>query len=77
MEITWQNHISVDEAVLLGKPVIKGTRIAVELILELLAKGWSEADLLQNYPILRSEDIRAALFYAHDVIGKEHVYPAV
>jgi len=48
----WQERITVDPQVLVGKPVVKGTRLAVEFIVELLAQGWSEADILRNYPRL-------------------------
>jgi uncharacterized protein (DUF433 family) len=50
--------------VLVGKPVVKGTRLAVEFIVDLLAQGWSEADILRNYPRLTREDIQACLAYA-------------
>lgn len=49
---------------LVGKPVVKGTRLAVEFIVDLLAQGWSEADVLRNYPRLTHEDIQACLAYA-------------
>jgi uncharacterized protein (DUF433 family) len=57
-------RISVDPEILAGKPVIRGTRLAVELILELLAAGQSEQDVLQEYPGLTREDILACLAYA-------------
>jgi uncharacterized protein (DUF433 family) len=60
----WQNRIVVDPNVLVGKPVIKGTRLAVEFIIELLAQGWTENDILSNYPGLTREDILACLAYA-------------
>ena len=50
----WQERIVADEAVLTGKPVIRGTRLAVEFIIDLLAQRWSEADILANYPRLRA-----------------------
>ncbi len=64
--MTWQGRIVVDPAILVGKPIVKGTRLAVELIIDLVAQGWSEADLMKNYPGLTPEDIRACLAYAHD-----------
>lgn len=67
----WQERISLDPEVLAGKPVIKGTRIAVELIVELLAEGWAQEAVLRNYPQLRPEDIRAALRYTADVAKRE------
>lgn len=48
----WHERIVADPAVLAGKPVVKGTRLAVEIILELLANGWREKDILRNYPAL-------------------------
>jgi uncharacterized protein (DUF433 family) len=62
--MTWSDRIVIDPAVLIGKPVIRGTRLAVEFIIDLLALDWSEADILKNYPGLSSEDIRACLAYA-------------
>jgi len=57
----WQDRIVIDPAILAGKPVIKGTRLAVEFIIDLLAQGWSELEILRNYPGLTSEDIQACL----------------
>jgi uncharacterized protein (DUF433 family) len=65
----------IDPEVLVGKPVINGTRLAVEFIVGLLAQGWSEADILQNYPGLTREDILACLSYASDALHAERVYP--
>ncbi|MFB2919059.1 DUF433 domain-containing protein [Aerosakkonema funiforme] len=62
--MSWQERIVIDPEILVGKPVIKGTRLAVEFIIELLAQGWSEADILRNYPGLTQEDIKACLSYA-------------
>jgi len=61
--------------VLVGKPVIKGTRIAVEFLLDLLANGWTHEQILKNYPHLTEEDIQAALHYAAEAVKQEHVYP--
>jgi len=71
----WRDCIMIDPEVLVGKPVIKGTRLAVEFIVGLLAQGWSEADVLQNYPGLTREDILACLSYASDALHAERVYP--
>lgn len=61
--------------VLAGKPVIRGTRLAVEFILELLAAGESESDLLENYPGLTREDILACLSYASYLAHEYRAYP--
>jgi uncharacterized protein (DUF433 family) len=60
----WEDRIVVDPEILAGKPVIKGTRLAVEFIIDLLAAGWSEETILQSYPGLTKEDIRACQAYA-------------
>jgi len=57
--------------IMLGKPVIKGTRIPVELIVRKLGEGASAEDLLDGYPNLKKEDIQAALIYAADTLGNE------
>jgi uncharacterized protein (DUF433 family) len=75
MDFAWQERIVVDPAVLVGKPVIRGTRLAVEFVIELLARGWSEAEILRNYPGLVREDIQACLAYASERLHSERVYP--
>ena len=71
--MNWQNHIIADSAVLVGKPVIKGTRLAVEFILELIAEGWSEADMLRNYPGLTHEQILGCVAYAKGRLSEERL----
>ncbi len=71
----WQDRITIDPKVLVGKPVIKGTRIAVEFVIDLLAQGWPEAEILRNYPGLTHEDILACLKYAGETLHSEKVYP--
>lgn len=73
--MSWQDRISVDPSVLVGKPVIKGTRLAVEFIVELLAQGWTEEEIFRNYPGVEHEDILACLAYASEVLHAEKVYP--
>ena len=68
-------RISVDPKVMVGKPVIRGTRIPVELILRKLAQGIPEDDILREHPRLQTEDIRAALAYAAEVLAHEDVLP--
>ncbi len=62
-------------AVLVGKPVIKGTRIAVEFVIDLLAQGWTEPEVLRNYPGLTHEDVLACLKYAGETLDSEKVFP--
>ena len=69
-------RIVLDPQVLAGKPVVRGTRLSVEFVVGLLAEGWSEQDILDNYPGLRGEDIRACLAYARDRLASERVYPS-
>jgi uncharacterized protein (DUF433 family) len=67
------DRIEIDPDVMLGKPVIRGTRIPVELILRKLAEGATEADLLDGYPRLSKADIQAALSYAADALSHEKI----
>jgi uncharacterized protein (DUF433 family) len=67
------DRIELNSNVMMGKPVIKGTRITVELILRKLAEGATEVDLLDAYPRLKREDIRAAIAYAADTIAHEEI----
>ncbi|HXB69050.1 MAG TPA: DUF433 domain-containing protein [Candidatus Acidoferrales bacterium] len=69
------DRIVVDSKILTGKPVVRGTRLAVELVVELLAAGWSHAQILASYPHLAEEDIRACLAYASEFLREEKVYP--
>jgi uncharacterized protein (DUF433 family) len=66
-------RIEIDPAVMMGKPVIRGTRITVELILHKLAEGATEAELQEDYPHLRPEDIRAAIAYGAASVAHEEV----
>ena len=67
-------RITFDRKVLCGKPVIRGLRISVEMILELLAKGASWQEILEDYPELEADDIRAALLYAHHLVSGETIF---
>ncbi len=73
--MNWRDRIEVNPDVLVGKPVVRGTRLAVELILELLAAGESEADLLASYPRLTREDLLACLAYASHLAHEFRSYP--
>jgi len=71
--MTLTQRIEMNPHVMLGKPVIRGTRIPVELILRKLSEGASEADLIDAYPRLTREDIQAAMRYAADTIAHEEI----
>jgi len=71
--MNWQDRIGFDSGILGGKPVVKGTRLAVEKIVELMATGWSEQQIIENYPGLAHDDISACLFYATEILKSERV----
>jgi uncharacterized protein (DUF433 family) len=71
----WHERIAINPDVLVGKPVIKGTRLAVEFVIDLLAQGWSYDDILANYPGITREDVLACLAYASARLRAERVYP--
>ena len=73
--MNWQERITVDPKVLVGKPVIKGTRMAVEFVVDLLGRGWTVDQVLQEYDHLTPEDVQACLAYASEVLKSERVYP--
>ena len=73
--MSWRDRIVLDPAILTGKPTIKGTRIAVEFVVDLLGRGWTTEDILREYDHLNQEDIQACLAYASDVLQSERVYP--
>jgi uncharacterized protein (DUF433 family) len=74
--MNWRDHITSDPDVLTGKPIVEGTRISVEHVLELLENGWSEADILNSYPHLTADDVRACVGYAREVLADEKLYPS-
>jgi len=71
--MNYKTKIEINPLVMLGKPVIKGTRITIELILKRLSEGMEIEDLLKAYPQITKEDIYAALSYSADVISKEEI----
>lgn len=73
--MNWQEHIISDKDVLLGKPTIAGTRISIELILELLSSGWSEKQILESYPGLTEQNLLAVFSYLKDCIQQELFFP--
>jgi uncharacterized protein (DUF433 family) len=75
MMTTWKDRIVLDPDVLAGKPIVRGTRVPVELVLDLLAQGWPYRRVLDNYPQLSREDLLAVLAYARDCLKVEKIYP--
>ncbi len=71
----WRERIELNPKVLSGKPILKGTRLAVEFILELLAERWTHTQILRSYPQLSDDDIWAALSYAAETIKQDRIYP--
>ena len=70
------DRITLDPDILAGKPILRGTRMSVEFIIGLMADGWTDADILANYPGLTREDITACLVYARDILQSERVFPS-
>lgn len=66
--MNWKDYIVSDKEILLGKPIIKGTRLSVEHIISLLAQGWTEDQIFENYPRLTKESIQAVFLYLQDCI---------
>lgn len=73
--MNWQDQIEINPAILAGKPVVKGTRLSVTLIVGHLAQGWSIEDLLTSYPSLTEAGVRACLAYAQEILEQEVVHP--
>lgn len=73
----WQDHIVSDSSVLLGKPILKGTRLSVDHLVSLLAQGWTEEKILNNYPRLTSESLKAVFAYLYDCMQDGLLYPPV
>ena len=71
----WQDYIVSDPQILLGKPTINGTRISVELLLELLSSGWNEKQIFESYPSITNEALRAVFTYLKDCIQQELYFP--
>lgn len=73
-DIDWRKHIHSNPDVLLGKPIVKGTRLSVEFILGLFAEGWTEQQVLENYPTLTTDSLRAVFAFATDCMREESLY---
>lgn len=67
--MNWEAHIHTDPLILAGKPVVKGTRLTVDFIMRLLATGWSEEQVLENYPSLTTESLRAVFACAPECVS--------
>ena len=74
--VEWRERIEVNQEVMTGKPVIKGSRLTVDHVIELLAEGWTTNQVSQEYPGITAEDVAACLAYASEVLKSEKVYPA-
>ncbi len=72
--MNWKEYIHSDPEVLVGKPVIKGTRLAIDFILDLLAQGWTEEQILENYPTLTKESLKALFAFVSECMKEEAVY---
>jgi uncharacterized protein (DUF433 family) len=72
--MTWQERIAIDPDALAGKPVVKGTRIAVELVVDLLSRGYTIDQVVRQYDQLSRDDVQACPAYAADVLQSERVY---
>jgi uncharacterized protein (DUF433 family) len=71
MPLRWQDYIEERKDIMMGKPVFKGTRLTIDHILKEMGTGMSEEELLENYPTLRIEHIRAALLYAAAIVAMD------
>ena len=72
--MNWREHIHSDPGVLAGKPVVRGTRLAVSFLLELFASGWTSAQVLESYPQLTPEALRAVFAFAAEAMHEESFY---
>ena len=72
--MNWHDRITADPQVLVGKPIIKGTRIAVEFVVDLLARGWTAERMLREYDHLTAADVQACLAYVSEILKSEKVY---
>ena len=72
--VDWQDYVHADPKVLVGKPVVKGTRLSVDFVLGLFAAGWTEQQVLENYPTLTPEGLRAVFAFAAELAREERMY---
>jgi uncharacterized protein (DUF433 family) len=74
MDIEWREYIHSNPEILLGKPVVKETRLSVEFIIGLFAEGWTENQVLENYPTLTRDSLRAIFAFAAECMREESLY---
>ncbi len=74
MDIDWRKFIHSDSEILLGKPTVKGTRLSVEFLLGLFAEGWTEQQILENYPTLTQTSLQAVFAFTTDCMCEESLY---
>ena len=72
--MNWKEYIHANPEILAGKPVVKGTRLSVDFLLGLLADGWSEAQILENYPQVTPEALQAVFAMAAEIMREESIY---
>ena len=75
--MNWKAHIHSDPKILLGKPVIKGTRLSVEFVLGLFSEGWTEQQIIENYPTLNAESIQAVFAFAAECLKEDVFYTSL
>jgi uncharacterized protein (DUF433 family) len=73
-EIDWRKYLQSDPEVLVGKPIVKGTRLSVEFLLGLFSEGWTEQQILENYPTLTKESLRAVFAFVTECMSEEALY---
>ncbi|MDX2188768.1 MAG: DUF433 domain-containing protein [Bacteroidota bacterium] len=72
--MNWQDYIISDKEILVGKSILKGTRISVEHIVGLLAQGWTESQIFENYPRISKESLQAIFLYIQDCISNNLIF---
>ena len=70
------SRVVLDPKILVGKPILRGTRISVEFVLELLAEGWTEPEILDEYPTIKPGDVAVCLRYAVNILSSERAFPS-
>lgn len=73
-DMNWRSYIHSDPDVLLGKPVVRGTRLSIDFILGLFAEGWSQEQVLESYPRLSAEALRAVFSFSAECMREESLY---